>query len=181
MNTQQKTTLKDKPKPQQSKKEKLKSLLTGSYIALLIGATPFLFYSYESFPSTKTWETFLFTFESNYYEEVNVSIWTMMTKFIPLFLLIIWFLTCKHWWYHVILIPTGMFLFQLISVLNDDLRITDETELIYVLPIMLATIPLIYLIRARIIARINPTNLDELEADLMQEKTVWEQLKDLFR
>ncbi len=105
----------------------------------------------------------------------------MMTKFIPLFLLIIWFLTCKHWWYHVILIPTGMFLFQLISVLNDDLRITDETELIYVLPIMLATIPLIYLIRARIIARINPTNLDELEADLMQEKTVWEQLKDLFR
>ncbi|WP_255504390.1 hypothetical protein [Mesonia sp. HuA40] len=181
MNTQQKTTLKDKPKPQQSKRKILKSLLTGSYIALAVAATPFIFYSYESFPDSKTWETFLFTFESNYYEKVNVSIWTMMTKFIPLFLLVIWFLTCKHWWYHVILIPTGMFLFQLISVLNDDLRITDETELIYVLPIMLATIPLIYLIRARIITRINPTNLDELEADLMQKKTVWEQLKDLFR
>ena len=175
MNTQHKTI------SSRSKKVKSKSLVTGSLIALVIAATPYIFYTYESLPNSKTWETFLFTYEANWYEEVNVSFWTMMTKFIPLLLLIIWFFTCKHWWYHVILIPMGMFLFQLITVINDDIRYTDETEFWYVLPIMLIIVPFVYLMRVKLFKTINSEDLDDIEEDLLKEKGFFSQIKDLFR
>lgn len=175
MNTQHKTT------SSRSKKVKSKSLVTGSLIALVIAATPYIFYTYESLPNSKTWETFLFTYEANWYEEVKVSFWTMMTKFIPLLLLIIWFFTCKHWWYHVILIPMGMFLFQLITVINDDIRYTDETEFWYVLPIMLIIVPFVYLMRMKLFRSINSGDLDDLEEDLLKEKGFFDQIKDLFK
>lgn len=175
MNTQHKTI------SSRSKKVKSKSLVTGSLIALVIAATPYIFYTYESLPNSKTWETFLFTYEANWYEEVKVSFWTMMTKFIPLLLLIIWFFTCKHWWYHVILIPMGMFLFQLITVINDDIRYTDETEFWYVLPIMLIIVPFVYLMRMKLFRNINSGDLDELEEDLLKDKGFFDQIKDLFR
>ncbi len=175
MNTQHKTI------SSLSKRKTSKSLVTGSIIALIIAATPYLFYIYESFPETKTWETFLFTFNSNYYEKVNVSLWTMMTKFIPLLLLIIWFFTCKHWWYHVILIPMGMFLFQLITVINDDIQYTDETEFWYVLPIMLIIVPFVYLMRVKLFKTINSEDLDDLEEEILKNKGFFGQIKDLFR
>lgn len=175
MNTQHKTT------SSRSKKVKSKSLVTGSLIALVIAATPYIFYTYESLPNSKTWETFLFTYEANWYEEVKVSFWTMMTKFIPLLLLIIWFFTCKHWWYHVILIPMGMFLFQLITVINDDIQYTDETEFWYVLPIMLIIVPFVYLMRVKLFKTINSEDLDDLEEEILKNKGFFGQIKDLFR
>src|SRR5690606_27035492 len=136
--------------PNKSKKAKSSYLATGSIIVLLIAASPYIFYSYESFPQTIMWGTFLFSYEANWYQEVYVSVWTMRGKFVPIFLLIIWFITCKHWWYHVILIPIGMFAFQLFSVINDDVRITDEVEIWWLFPIMLVIIPLVYLIKAKL-------------------------------
>ncbi|MDR6301032.1 hypothetical protein [Mesonia maritima] len=153
----------------------------GSIIAVIIAATPYIFYTYRSFPDTKVWETFLFTYESNWYQKISVSVWTIMTKFIPLLLMVIWFLTCKHWWYHVILIPTGMFFFQLISVINDDLEYTDEVEIWYLIPIMAIIIPLVYLIRAKLFSRMHGNNLDDFEEELKSKKSLTSQLKDLFK
>ncbi|MCT8340342.1 hypothetical protein MG296_09775 [Flavobacteriaceae bacterium TK19130] len=157
------------------------SLVGGSIIALLIAATPYIFYSYESFPETKVWETFLFTYEANWYQKVYVSVWTMMGKFIPFLLMIVWFFTCKHWWYHVILIPSGMFAFQLFSVINDDASFVDEIEIWWLLPIMLVVIPMVYLIRAKLFQKIRGEDLASFEKELMEKKTFWQQFKDLFR
>ncbi|MDN3723451.1 hypothetical protein QRD02_03580 [Aequorivita sp. SDUM287046] len=161
-------------------KAKSSYLVTGSIIALIIAATPYLFYSYESFPQTKVWETFLFTYRANWYQEVYVSVWTMMGKFVPLLLLIIWFITCKHWWYHVILIPIGMFAFQLFSVINDDVGITDEVEIWWLFPIMLIIIPLVYLIKAKLSNRLLGNDLKSFEEELVTKKNFWQQIKDLF-
>ena len=165
----------------QSKKAKSSSLVTGSIIALIIAATPYIFYTYESLPSSKTWETFLFTYEANWYQEVYVSFWTMMTKFIPLLLLTIWFFTCKHWWYHVILIPMGMFLLQLLWVINDDIQYTDETEFWFVLPIMLVIVPFVYLMRVKLFKSINSQDLDDIEEDFLKKRGFFAQIKDLFK
>lgn len=150
-------------------------------MAIVIAATPYIFYSYNSFPHTKTWETFLFTYNANWYGEVYISMWTMMGKIVPLLLLTIWFFTCRHWWYHVLLIPIGMFLFQFISILNEDLRYFDNIEIWYVFPIMLVVVPLIYLIRAKLQDRLNPIDDKTFEEELKVRKNVFQQIRDLFR
>ena len=63
-----------------------KNLISGSIIATLVAITPYIFYLYESVPDDKIWDTFLFTFESLYYENANVAVWIMMGKIIPLYL-----------------------------------------------------------------------------------------------
>ncbi len=166
--------------PNKSKKAKSSYLVTGSIIALIIASSPYIFYSYESFPQTKSWETFLFTYQANWYQEVYVSVWTMMGKFVPLLLLVIWFITCKHWWYHVILIPIGMFAFQLFSVINDDVRITDEVEIWWLFPIMLVIVPLVYLIKAKLANKFIGNDMKSFEEELGTQKNFWQQIKDLF-
>ena len=64
-----------------------KSFILGTIVATLIAITPYLFYSYESVPDRKIWNTFLFTYDSKYYESALAGVWTIMGKFIPLYLL----------------------------------------------------------------------------------------------
>lgn len=140
-----------------------------------------MFYAYKSFPDSKTWETFLFTYETTYYPNIYVLAWTILGKFIPLSLLAIWFLTCKHWWYHVILIPIGMYLFQLIMAINDDVKFSDEIEIWFLIPIMAVIVPLVYLIRAKIFASMHNPTLEEIEYELQNKKNIFTHFRDLFR
>ncbi|MFD1162213.1 MULTISPECIES: hypothetical protein [Hwangdonia] len=160
-----------------------KSLVIGSIIATLIAITPFLYTLYKSVPDVKTWDTFFGIYESNYYESIHVLAWTLITKFIPLFLLFIWFFTCKHWWYHTLLVPIAMYVFQIIQVFNDDLIFAEENQVIYLLPVMAIVIPSIYLIRARIFNKINEANksLEELEDEFkISPKNFWAKIKQYF-
>ena len=104
----------------------------------------------------------------------------MMGKFVPLLLLILWFITCKHWWYHVILIPIGMFAFQLFNVINDDVGIVDEVEIWWLFPIMLVIIPLVYLVKAKLSDKLVDSDLKTFEEELSVKKNLWQQIKDLF-
>lgn len=160
-----------------------KSLIIGSVIATLIATTPYLFYLYESVPDTQIWDTFLFTYESKYYESAFVLAWTLTGKIIPLFLLFIWFFTCRHWWFHVLIIPITMYAYQIFNTLNDDLKYVDSNQLIYLIPIMAIIVPSIYLIRAKIFNKINEANksLEELEEEFkMSPKNFWGKLKQYF-
>lgn len=160
-----------------------KSIINGSLIGVLIALTPILFYSYIYVPEGKVWDNFLFTYDSGYYKSAQTGIWLLMTKLTPLFLLFIWFFTCRHWWYHAILVPIAMFLYQLIGTVNDDIRFFDNFDLIYMLPIMALIIPSIYLIRAKMFNRINDAgkSMQELEEEfMMKPKGVWSKVKQYF-
>lgn len=155
---------KTKSKSQRTdKKHQIRSLVTGSIVATLIAITPYLFYLYESVPNTKVWDTFLFTYHSGSYDSAFASFWTIMGKLIPLYLLFIWFFTCRHWWYHVLLIPIGMYVYQLFAIINEDIVIVDEYQLIYLVPLMAIIIPSIYLIRAKMFNRLTNKSMQELE------------------
>jgi len=157
------------------------SLYQGGVIVLLIAITPFLFYSYKSFPSdTQVWETSFFTFKTEY-NSLNLYFWFLTGKIIPIYLLLFWFFTCKHWWHWIILVPLAMYFFQLISILNDNNKFVDEVELIYLLPLMMILIPSVYLIRSKLFNKVRGNDLEDFEEDLMLKKTTWQQLKDLFR
>lgn len=146
-----------------------KNLLVGSIVATIIATTPFIFNLYQSVPDIKVWNILSFTYTSHYYESVNVLAWTLMGKIIPVILLFIWFFTNRHWWYHVLLVPIAMYIYQIITTFNDDTQFADNNQILYILPIMAIIIPSIYLIRARMFNKINDANktLEELEEEFM--------------
>lgn len=160
-----------------------KSILYGSFIATFIAITPYLFYLYESVPSTKVWSTFLFTYNSEGYENVNIVMWLVTGKAIPLLLLFIWFFTCRHWWYHVLLVPIAMYVYQIFGLFNEDLSYVDQLQLMHLVPVMAIVIPSIYLIRARMFDKLNTVNksLEELEEEFKIKPTsVWGKIKQYF-
>lgn len=180
-------------KQQVSKSQELKSLdkvnksktnvIYGSIIATIIALTPLLFNAYVSVPDQKIWNTYFFTYNSEYYQSAFVMAWTLMSKLIPLLLMFIWIFTCRHWWYHAILIPIGMFIYQIIVILDDDLSFADQNEMLVLLPVMIVIIPSIYLVRARIFNRINSVNksTQELEDELtFRPKSLWGKIKQYF-
>ena len=160
-----------------------KNFITGSIIATVIAATPYLFYLYESVPDTPVWHTFLFIYDSKWYGSVMTTAWTLTNKAIPLLLLFIWFFTCRHWWYHVLLVPITMFSFQIFTILNDDLKYVDSNQFLFLIPIMAIIVPSIYLIRAKIFNRINDAgkSMQELEDEFrLKPNGFFNKLKEYF-
>lgn len=160
-----------------------KSIVNGSFIGVLIAITPIFFYSYIYVPEEKIWNTFLFSYDSGFYEDARTSFWMIVTKVIPLALLFIWFFTCRHWWYHSILVPIAMYIYQLIGTINEDVIFFDNFDLMYMVPVMAIVIPFIYLIRARMFDKIHTADktMQELEEEFMyRPTTLWGKVKQYF-
>ncbi|WP_157206552.1 hypothetical protein [Mariniflexile maritimum] len=158
-------------------------MIIGSVIATIIATTPYLFYLYESVPNSPIWDTFLFTYQSEFYQSAQVSMWVLTSKLIPLLLLIIWFFTCRHWWFHALLVPIAMYVYQIFITLNDDLINIDSNQLMYLIPIMAIIVPSIYLVRAQIFNKINDANksLEELEEEFkISPRNFWDKIKQYF-
>jgi|TARA_R100000789_G_scaffold91126_1_gene88991 hypothetical protein len=156
-----------KSKNKLSTDQRSKFLLTGSILGLIIAFSPYLFYLYEIFPNGPVWETSFFTYRSNYYEDVLTAAWTYLGKIVPLLLLFIWFFTCKHWWYHVILVPIVMYAYQLITAIYQDAYLNidpmDTNQLVYLAPFFIVILSIVYLIRIKIFDRIYGIDLSEID------------------
>ena len=171
---------KSTPKDFKHRKTDKKNLFVGGVIVLLIAATPFIFYSYKNLPGdTQIWETSLFTITTSY-ASVNAFGWFLIGKIVPLYLFLLWFFTCKHWWHWIILVPIAMYSFQLWGLFNEN-RNLDELELYYILPLLMVLVPTVYVIRAKLFSQLRADDLKEFELELMQKKSTWQQIKDLFR
>lgn len=77
--------------------------------------------------------------------------------------MVIWFLTCKHWWYHTILIPMAMFGFQMFSAIQDDMIMDEGDELAYIVPVVIASLSMSYLARTKVFDKINNIDISEIE------------------
>ncbi len=161
-----------------------KTILIGTLIALFLATSPYLFYLYEYAPKENaTWETPLFTYHSSGYKDVNTALWLITGKALPLIFLLVWFFTCRQWWFHALLVPITMYVYQLFGILSEDGLFVDQFQLIYLMPIMALIIPSIYLIRAKMFNKLNDANksLEELEEEFMIKPTsVWGKVKQYF-
>ena len=143
-----------------------RKFLLGSFLATIIAGSPFLFYLYNYVPETAQWETIFFTYNSGFYENTRTAMWMLTGKFIPLFYLIIWFFTCRHWWYHSLLVPIVMFVYQIFdAIFQDNDTPLDQLNIFYMLPIMAVVIPSIYLIRAKVFNKINDADKTMMELE----------------
>lgn len=147
---------------------KRKFILEG-LLALLIAISPIIFYSYKyiSFDTDNSWSFLGINFTDNGYGEISMAFYFYLSKVIPLMLLILWFITCKQWWYHVILIPIAMYAFQLYSVFSDDVDKIDENELLYLLAVCMIVIPLVYFIRVKLVDKyVHGIDLEAMDAEI---------------
>ncbi|REG86129.1 hypothetical protein SAMN04489797_0048 [Winogradskyella sediminis] len=160
-----------------------RSAIVGTIIATIIASTPLLYSLHESVPTDAVWDTFLFTYKSGVWEDAQYAMWVYTSKIIPLILLTIWFFTCRHWWYHAILVPIVMFAFQAVISWNGEAGNIDEGTFVVLLPVLVLVVPSIYLIRAKMFNKINYADktLEELEAEFMiKPKGLWGKVKQYF-
>ena len=141
-----------------------RTLLTGTLIAVSLIVTPYVFTLYNLFPEGHLWESPFGTYDSQYYESVHVAAWTLMGKLIPLYFLLIWFFTCKHWWYHAILVPICMYAWQSFGIVNEDIIFTDLNGIYVLAPLILGMAIFSYVIRTRVFDKIHGIDLSELNS-----------------
>ena len=136
------------------------SLFISSLIAILIIFTPYLLYFYQNIPDDSlNIDTVFGTIKNGYYQTVQIYIYTLFSKFVPLLLLFIWFITNKTWWVHALIIPISVYLFQLIAVINDSELYMDEVEFIYTVPFLVVILVILYFIRSKISIYIQAVDL----------------------
>lgn len=95
--------------------------------------------------------------------------WVFLQKFVWFLLMIIWFLTNSKWWNKALLVPIGMILYQMIILVNDEIRLKDEPSLdkFVVLPIVFIVCGILFFISKRIYPLAMGLDLqDEIDQEL---------------
>ncbi len=142
------------------KNNKKTSLFIGSLMIIFIISTPYLLYFYQNIPDDlKNLDTFFGTIKSGWYPNIQIYIYTLFSKFVPLMLLFVWFITNKQWWVHALIVPISVYLFQLISVINDSEFYMDEVEFIYTVPFLVLIVVILYFVRSKISIYIQAVDL----------------------
>ncbi len=153
------------------KKKIRKKLAIESVGVFFIAIAPLLFKIYDYLPAEpEATINFLgITIGNNGFESVSVFVWFIMGKIIPLYLLIIWFLSCKEWWYHIILIPIAMYAFQIFEEVFDSDNQIDTENILWLLPVLMVIIPVVYFIRIKLYDKhVHGIDLDAMDAELKE-------------
>jgi len=151
------------------RKKARRRILIDSIGVFFIIISPFVFklHQYLSVDPDATINLFGWIIDRNGFADLNTYAWFVLGKLVPFYLLVIWFFTCKHWWYHVILIPATMYAFQIFEVLYSDDMIVDTKNMIWLLPVCMIVIPIVYLIRIKLYDRyVHGIDLEAMEAEL---------------
>jgi hypothetical protein len=150
-----------------------RKIITDTLMVFFIAISPFIFKVHEYLPSDPEATISLFGLEidKNGFQDISIYIWFLLGKIVPLYLLVIWFFTCKHWWYHIILIPILMYAFQIFEgVISEDDYI-DTDNIFWLLPFCMIVIPFVYLIRMKLYDRyVHGIDLEAMEAELHELK-----------
>ncbi|UJH67223.1 hypothetical protein [Allomuricauda sp. SCSIO 65647] len=163
-----------------------KKLLIEGFLAFLITVTPLFFYGYKYIPAgIEEWKFLGITIGANGFLDVSDSIYYYFTKIVPLLLLVLWFVTCKHWWYHAILIPIAMYSFQLLRVLTYESNKIDENEIMYVIAVTMVVVPIVYFIRVKLVDKhVHGIDLKAMDTELKllkEKEAVRKELEKLER
>lgn len=83
------------------------------------------------------------------FQSVSVFFWVLSFKIEVIALCSLWFLTCRHWWRFVILIPFVIEIYKLIGLFDTSTTVIDETNYISSLPVTLPVIILVLFVLRR--------------------------------
>jgi hypothetical protein len=166
-----------KSKNKLSTKDSTLSLQTGSIILVLIIITPYLLYVYQYLPDTTAWKTPFFTIKSGIFPSVVYLGHVFFSKLVPLILLFIWFIDSKSWWFHAIAVPISVYIFQLVSVINDGAQYFDQIEFAYSIPVTAIVLTILYLIRSKFGVFVSALHLQD---EIKQKEEAFERKQKEF-
>ncbi len=158
---------------QEDNKRAQKRLFTESIAIFFIIAAPFLFKVHDYMPRdpNATIDFLWFSIDRHGFDDLRTYTWFLLTKIIPFYLLMIWFFTNKHWWYHILLIPICMYAFQIFEVIYGDDLFVDTDNVLWLLPVCMVIIPFVYLIRIKLYDKfVHGIDLDAMDAELQYYK-----------
>ncbi len=150
-------------------KKAKKRIVLESLFVFFIVIPPFLFKIPDYLPedSDATISLLGLTIGNNGFRDVATHVWFLLGKFIPMYLLILWFLSSKDWWYHIILIPITMYAFQLFEVYYSENPHVDTKNILWILPVCMVVIPFVYFIRVKIYDKyVHGIDLDAMDEEL---------------
>ena len=140
-----------------------------SIAVFFIIASPFIYKLHDYLPSDpEVTINFLgMVIDRNGFYDIQTYGWFLISKFIPFYLILIWFLTNKHWWYHVLLIPLCMYAFQIFEVFHSDDKFIDTENILWLLPICMVVIPFVYFVRVKLYDKhVHGIDLEAMDAEL---------------
>ncbi len=150
---------------------KKNNLFIGSIIAVLISISPFLLYLHTRIPEEfKSFNTIFGTIGNGGFGSSQVYVYVLLSKFVPLFLLTLLYISNRNWWSHAILIPIATYLFQFISIVFNNNSALDEIEFIYTIPIVAIVLTPLYFIRKKIEIYLQALDLKK-EMDQVMDKS----------
>jgi len=150
-----------------------KTLIIGSIIAVIMAILPYAFYFYEAVPEW-LWDTSLFaSLLKSFDDNQLMASWILAQKIVPLVLLLIWFFTCKHWWYHTIIIPISLYTFQLYNLFDFNTAYFDSGELYFIVPVVIVSLSLSYLARIKVFDKIHGIDISEIEDTIKKPSDRW--------
>ncbi|MDT0607477.1 hypothetical protein [Croceitalea rosinachiae] len=147
-----------------------KRIIIESLIAGLIILSPFIFKGHEYLPSDESVESvsiLWFEFGKWGFTDLETHGWFLLSKVVPLYLFMIWFFTCKHWWYHIIIIPIVMYGFQIVEIYMPDNEVVDSQNVLWLLPVCIVVIPFVYFIRLKLYDKhVHGIDLEAMDEEL---------------
>ncbi|MBU2972946.1 hypothetical protein KO513_01075 [Zobellia sp. B3R18] len=155
--------------PNETRLKIKKRILIESLVAFFILISPFVFklHEYISNDPEATINFLGITIDKNGFPNINVYVWFLLGKLVPLYLLLIWFFSCRHWWYHIILIPILMYAFQIFEGVVSDDKYIDTENILWLLPFCMIVVPVVYFIRIKLYDKhVNGIDLEAMEAEL---------------
>ncbi|MEA1785383.1 hypothetical protein U1E44_04705 [Arenibacter sp. GZD96] len=150
-----------------------KRLIIETMIFISIVISPFVFNLHEYLPTDPEAEIkiFWFSIDNHGFADVSTYAWFMLTKLVPLYLITLWFFTCKEWWYHSILIPLMMYAFQIFEGIFSNDRNVDTENILWLLPVCMVVIPFVYFIRIKLYDKhVHGIDLEAIDAELKAYK-----------
>ncbi|MFP2994552.1 hypothetical protein ABN763_01520 [Spongiivirga sp. MCCC 1A20706] len=120
-------------------------------VVLILVSIPFVLWFYKLAPiGDRNWGPSFLVSVAKSYPDVYGFLWYAVNKVAPILVLATWFFTSNKWWKNVILIPLAMYIFQLVSILSENVDLVDEYEYWKPLPIAVPIIILIVIISRKL-------------------------------
>tara|TARA_R110002126_G_scaffold110951_2_gene248687 strand:+ start:363 stop:815 length:453 start_codon:yes stop_codon:yes gene_type:complete len=145
--------------------------ITGVIIGIFLAITPFIFYAYRLIPETTEQISFFgLTIKAGAYGNINYYAYYFLTKMVFLSCFSIWFVTCRHWWRFVILVPLAMLIFQVVGIVNTSISYIDEFDFWYSLPVVVPVLTILIYVAKRMRFYVVAMDLmDEIDDELNHE------------
>ena len=157
-----------KVEPRNSKMARKRFFIESIAIFFIIAA-PFIHKLHDYLPDdpSTTIDFFGLVIDRNGFADLRTYGWFIINKLIPFYLLLIWFFTNRHWWYHILLIPLCMYAFQIFEVLQSEDDFIETENILWLLPVCMVVIPFVYFIRVKLYDKhVHGIDLEAMDAEL---------------